>query len=499
MAPDQDTSERSPVFGPQTAAARGGARSPREKEPQPKPGEISVRRLGEPDRPSTPHPPAFQEPREPRPAPPTRERLSALLALGSTIGVVTFLFSPLGSAGAPAGGAAFEATPSSRQVAPGGRIVLKGSDAPEATPLVLETRSKGGRWHLAGRAVSDDDGHFRLVGRVLARPGPVGVRARAPGTAAATPVHVTVRPLRLASVGDINLGDVPGAAIAANGPRWPWESAGRWLRAADIAFGNLESAVSRRGTPFPKQFNFRGTPAALAGLRRHSGIDVLNLANNHVGDYGPQATLDTVRGVERLGMKAVGAGQSLSRALAPQVIERLGVRVGFVGFSNIAPIEFAADERRPGTAWATPESIASAVRAARARADIVVATFHWGIEKQTLESADQRALAEMAVDAGAQLVIGAHPHTLQPVRREGASLVAFSLGNFVFGAYANDTSTTGVLEVDLTAEGVSAARWRAGRISGGRPLLDASRPRRLPLRDDLAMATGVSLYSPPGG
>lgn len=482
MASDQDTSERPSGIGPQTAAGRGGAHSaPAESEPQPKPGEISVRRLS------------------PRPSAPvsSRERVSALLALGSAVGVLAFLVSSVTPSGAPAGGATFEATASGRSVAPGGRIALSGSDAPPSQPLVLETRAKGARWRVAARGASDDDGEFRLEGRVVGRPGPVAVRARAPGLALATPVPVNVRPLRLAAVGDINLGDVPGDAIAANGPRWPWESAGRALRAADIAFGNLESAVSERGTPFPKQFNFRGTPAALAGLRRHSGIDVLNLANNHVGDYGQQAMLDTVRGVEGLGMKAVGAGGDLRRALAPQVIERLGLRVAFVGFSNIYPIEFAAAERSPGTAWATPEAVASAVAAARRRADLVVATFHWGIEKQTLESADQRALADVAVAAGAQLVIGAHPHTLQPVRRQRAALVAYSLGNFVFGAFSGDTATTGILELDLTAEGATAARWRAGHITGGRPELDASRARRLPLRDDLTMETGVSLYGPP--
>jgi poly-gamma-glutamate synthesis protein (capsule biosynthesis protein) len=486
MASDQDTSERPSGVGPQTAAARGGAHSAPEREPQPKPGEISVGRLSEPPPSPAPRPPVSN-----------RERVSALLALGSALGVLAFLVSSLTPGGAPAGGADFEAEPSSRAVAPGGRIVLTGSEAPDSTALVLETRAKGAGWRVAGRAESGDDGHFRLAGRVIGRPGPVAVRARAPGVAVATPVRVMMRPLRLASVGDINLGDIPGDAIAANGPRWPWESAGRWLKDADIAFGNLESAVSERGTPFPKQFNFRGTPEALAGLRRHSGIDVLNLANNHVGDYGQQAMLDTVRGVEGLGMKAVGAGPQLRRALAPQVINRLGLRVAFVGFSSIAPVEFAASESVPGTAWATPESIASAVQAARRRADIVVATFHWGIEKQTLESADQRALAEVAVAAGAQLVIGAHPHSLQPVRRQGAALVAYSLGNFVFGAYSSDTSTTGILEVDLTAEGATAARWRAGQISAGRPKLDASRPRRLPIHDELTMDTGVSLYGPP--
>jgi poly-gamma-glutamate capsule biosynthesis protein CapA/YwtB (metallophosphatase superfamily) len=515
MDSHDETSERFSGIGPQTAAARGGARIAPESEPQPKPepepqpkpepepqrtpepepqrtpGEISVRRLAEPQAP-TQAPPAPTE----APPTPTRERVSALLALGSAVGVVAFFVASLTQPGAPTPGATFEATPASRAVAPGGRIVLTGSEAPGSIPLVLETRSRGARWRPVGRATSDDGGGFRLEGRVVGRPGPIAVRARAPGLAVAAPVRVMVRPLRLASVGDINLGDVPGAAIAANGPRWPWESAGRWLRGADIAFGNLESAVSTRGTPFPKQFNFRGTPAALAGLRRHSGIDVLNLANNHVGDYGPQATLDTVRGVERLGMKAVGAGPELRRALAPQVVERMGLRVAFVGFSNIAPVEFAATESGPGTAWATPESIASAVRAARRQADIVVATFHWGIEKQTLESADQRALADVAVNAGAQLVIGAHPHTLQPVRRQGAALVAYSLGNFVFGAYSSDTSTTGILEVDLTAEGATAARWRAGDIADGRPLFDGARPRRLPMGHDLTMETGVNLTGP---
>jgi poly-gamma-glutamate capsule biosynthesis protein CapA/YwtB (metallophosphatase superfamily) len=221
---------------------------------------------------------------------------------------------------------------------------------------------------------------------------------------------------------------------------------------------------------------------------------VLNLANNHVGDFGRVATVDTVRAVERLGMRAVGAGPDLHRALAPQIVERLGLRVAFVGFSEIAPIEFAAGDDSPGTAWASAESITRAVRAARRLADVVVATFHWGIEKATYETAEQRALAQAAVAAGAQLVIGAHPHVLQPLRREGAALVAYSLGNFVFGAGSPGTASTGILEVGLTAEGVGTARWRAGHIAGGRPLLDSKRARRLPIRDTEAMSAGISLY-----
>jgi poly-gamma-glutamate capsule biosynthesis protein CapA/YwtB (metallophosphatase superfamily) len=515
MATDHDSSETGAEFGPQTPAARRRAHPAPSQDPGAELAaleESSAQRMEirpgpaaapvEPAAPAEPEPepaaPAEQGPAAARPpAPPvraptsTRERAVALLALGSATGVLLFLLVSLGSSGSPVVGADdFGADASRRVVAPGGWIALTGSDAPEGTGLVLETRTPGGPWRASARSSANEEGRFRLEGRVLARPGRIALRARAPGVGVSAPVAVTVRPLRLASVGDINLGDAPGAAIAANGPRYPWTSVGNALRKADIAFGNLECAISERGEPFPKQFNFRGTPAALRGLRRHSGIDVLNLANNHVGDFGRAGTIDTVRAVQRLGMRAVGAGPNLKRALTPQVVDRLGLRVAFVGFSSIAPLEFAAGEDSPGTAWASVEAVAEAVQAARRRADVVVATFHWGIEKATYETADQQLLAQTAAAAGAQLVIGAHPHVLQPLRREGAALVAYSLGNFVFGAGSPGTSSTGILEAALTADGVAAARWRAGNIEGGRPVLEAGRPRRLPLDE---MAAGVQL------
>jgi poly-gamma-glutamate capsule biosynthesis protein CapA/YwtB (metallophosphatase superfamily) len=464
-------------------AAPEALREPPAAEPASPPAAEPVPALAPPAEPPTP---AARPAAPAGTVPPStnRERAAALLGLASALGVLVALAASLGSTGFPGLGGGLRADASSRAVAPGGWLTLTGKDAPGGADLLLESRSGDDPWHSFAQASANDDGDFAVRGRVLERPGQIEVRARVPGAGTTKPLGITVRPLRMLSVGDINLGEAPANA---------WHSTGRALRRADLAFGNLESAVSTRGEPFPKQYNFRADPAALAGLRRQSGIDVLNLANNHVGDYGPEATVDTVRGVERLGMKAVGAGPDLNRALAPQVVERLGLRVAFVGFSEIAPIEFAAAPGQPGTAWAQPERIAAAVQTARRKADIVVATFHWGIEKQTLETAQQRALADVAVRAGAQVVIGAHPHTLQPLRRQGAAIVAYSLGNFVFDAQSPETTTTGILELDLTAEGVSRANWRAARISGGRPLLDRQRPRRVPLRDGLRMAAGVNL------
>ena len=276
----------------------------------------------------------------------TSERV-AMLGIAATIGVLICMAIGAAAGGLPGVGGGMSAKPSSRVVAPGGWLTLSGSEAPAHADVILESRTRGGAWHTVATAPADGGGDFDVRGRVLAQPGPIQVRTRAEGGATTKPIPVIVRPLRLAAVGDINLGDSPGDAISANGPAYPWQSAGKALAGADIAFGNLESAVSTRGEPFPKQYNFRGTPAALAGLRRSTGIDVLNLANNHVGDYGPLATVDTIRGVERLGIKAVGAGPNLRRALAPQVVERLGLRVAFVGFSEIAPVEFAAGPGHP--------------------------------------------------------------------------------------------------------------------------------------------------------
>jgi poly-gamma-glutamate synthesis protein (capsule biosynthesis protein) len=443
--------------------------------------------------PSTTAPPAQAPPaRRPpaRPALPSlpsepRERAAVLLGIASAIGVVIALATTIGSGSLPGfGGGGFRAQAKADVVAPGGWVTLSGEHAPGDTKLLLESRGHGENWHSFGEGSSDGHGDFGIKGRVLERPGRVEVRARVPGAATTSPIPIVVRPLRLAAVGDINLDGAPAGA---------WQGVGHALRSADISFGNLESAVSTRGAPFLKEYNFRAKPAALASLAHHSGIDVLNLANNHTGDYGGRALVDTINGVERQGMKAVGAGANLKRALAPQIVRRLGLRVAFVGFSEIAPIEFSAGADRPGTAWANPSEIVDAIRAARRKADIVVATFHWGIEKQTLETARQRQLADVAVGAGAQVVVGAHPHTLQPVRRQGGAIVAYSLGNFVFDGQSADTTTTGILQLDLTADGVTRASWRAGHIAGGRPLLNKQRPRPLPLRDSIAMGAGVNL------
>jgi poly-gamma-glutamate synthesis protein (capsule biosynthesis protein) len=356
-------------------------------------------------------------------------------------------------------------------VASGTAFSLSGSAAPPGTRVQIEVRLRS-RWRALAGARADAQGAFtRRVRPSRIRPR-YALRAVAADGRVSERETVRSRNITLASVGDINLGDLPGAYIGQYGARYPWTSVGPLLRRADVAFGNLECAISTRGFPVPKEFNFRGSPASLRPMARFAGLDVVNLANNHAGDYGRAALLDTIKNVRRNAMLAVGAGGSLASASEPRVIERLGLRIAFVGFSDILPASFWAGPDRAGTQQATDENIRSSVTRAKRRADVVIATFHWGIERATVEDARQRAFAAEALAAGATAVIGAHPHVLQPIRSAGKRrLVAYSLGNFVFGAGSPGTTSTGILQLELSTRGIESTRFRRARIEATRPVL----------------------------
>jgi poly-gamma-glutamate synthesis protein (capsule biosynthesis protein) len=355
-----------------------------------------------------------------------------------------------------------------KERASGVSLPLTITGAPPSTPVAVERRTSAG-WigvkavdsNAAGRAL------VRLHTPTLTRRWRLRVRAADQRSAA---IGVSIRPVTLTSVGDINLGDGPGDVMAARGDRYPWTGVASRLRSADVAFGNLECAVSDRGTAQVKQYVFRGKPSRLKTLRGYAGLDVVNLANNHTGDYGKQAMADTVRYVRNAGLVGVGAGFDLAGARKPRVVERLGLKIVFVGFSDIGPYDFAAGPGTPGTRLASNENITADVRAARKLGDVVVATFHWGVERDRNPSPRQRDFARVALAAGADAIIGAHPHVLQPISRPAPhKVVAYSLGNFVWSAGSGPTAQTGLLKLNLSTRGVEGVVFTPATIVGTRP------------------------------
>ncbi len=350
-------------------------------------------------------------------------------------------------------------------VAPGARLRVRGRTSPN-TRVRLWIGER-----IRARTVSFSGGGFRLRGRVPLRVGRYPVAITAAGTRVELGI-LRVRPLRLAAVGDVTFGDGVLTAIRANGARYPWRSVAPVLRAADLAVANLEGAVSTRGAPWPgKQYTFRGPPYALRAAALFAGVDVVSLANNHSLDYGRTAFRDTIRHAKRFGLAPVGGGADLTRARQPARLARGNLRVAFLGFSDVRPLGFDAGTDRPGATPAFPEYIRADVRRARRRADVVVAYFHWGVERATTPSARQRSLAQVALDAGAHVVLGAHPHVLQPIERTRRRLVAWSLGNFVFAAHSPGTERTGILRIRLGARGVVDHGFRRARIHGVQPRL----------------------------
>ena len=233
----------------------------------------------------------------------------------------------------------------------------------------------------------------------------------------------------------------------------PFEFIEPALASADLAVVNAEMAISDRGVPAGKRFVFRAPPSA-ARRMASAGIDVASLGNNHAKDYGSSALVDTVDLLEAAGVVAVGAGATDVEAYRYRVLHTVGdVSVAFVGVSMIIPWGFPAGADSPGIASARPPSrVVDSVREADGAADVVIALVHWGIERSTCPNKTQRDFARELLDAGADAVIGHHPHVLQPVEFADGKLIAYSLGNFIWHPRWGITGDTGVLQIDFDAD-----------------------------------------------
>ena len=288
-------------------------------------------------------------------------------------------------------------------------------------------------------------------------------------TAAVSPTPSPPPEITLIAAGDVMLGRSIGEGIVASGTLYPFEFAAPPLREADIAFANLESPITDRGEPAAKDFVFRG-PTQGARALRQAGLDVLSLANNHMLDYGLEGLADTRAALQGAGLAYTGAGDNESQARAPVVVRRGGLRVAFLAYVSTPPDSGSgfdvagtqATADRPGVAWLSAEAVSQDVTAAKQQADVVVVSMHTGAEYQETPTDLQVAAAHAAVDAGASLVLGSHPHVLQGIERYKGGLIAYSLGNFLFDFDSVDYShpdlpsaLSALLRVRLTAAGVA--------------------------------------------
>ena len=271
----------------------------------------------------------------------------------------------------------------------------------------------------------------------------------APTTAPETPTYnattttLKKRPWTLLAGGDVLLGLTEPEGVD------PFTKVEPSLSSADVAIVNLEMAITERGEPYDKEFVFRA-PGSAALTLAGAGVDVVSLANNHILDFGSVGLEDTISVLDEVGILRPGAGANNAEAYAPRVLVLDNeIRVAFVSASAIIPGGFSAGAERPGIAdakWAIPRVLA-AVRAAASGNDVVVVSIHWGVERATCPSQDQRGLAQQLIEAGANLILGHHPHVLQPIETFDRTVIAYSLGNFAWHPRYGITGDTGVLEI----------------------------------------------------
>jgi poly-gamma-glutamate synthesis protein (capsule biosynthesis protein) len=247
------------------------------------------------------------------------------------------------------------------------------------------------------------------------------------------------------------------------------------LRSADLAVLNLETAITDGGNPQPKEFTFRA-PARAMTVLRGTGIDAVNLANNHGMDYGRAGLADTLAAARSAGMPLLGAGQDDTAAWTPLRREINGVRISVVAatdvLDDVAVTTWPAGPGTPGLASAKdPARLLAAVRAERETADVVVVFLHWGQERVVCPTARQVQLAGLLADAGADIVVGSHAHVVQPSGSIGKTLVRYGLGNFQFYASGGPGANSGVLTVTVDRGGVTGSEWHPATIVGGAPML----------------------------
>lgn len=244
---------------------------------------------------------------------------------------------------------------------------------------------------------------------------------------------------RLIFAGDVMLDrGVRKEILVAHDPALPFRKIAPLLAGSDIAFVNLESPFSDQGRYHNGGLIFHAAPETVAGLEL-AHIAIASTANNHSRDCGPHGVEFTVAWLRKHGIEALGSSESAKRTHEGIVLERNGVRFGFLGYTydqqngNWRDI----DER---IAVADPKAICRDVTELRKRVDIVIVSMHHGIEYAPKPSRAQIAFAHAAIDAGATLVIGHHPHVIEPEENYHGGLIFYSLGNFVFDQYQREAT-----------------------------------------------------------
>jgi poly-gamma-glutamate capsule biosynthesis protein CapA/YwtB (metallophosphatase superfamily) len=243
-------------------------------------------------------------------------------------------------------------------------------------------------------------------------------------------------------------------ASETRGLGYPLAEVAPHLRAADLAFGNLESPLSDLPARYPRNNVLRASPA-LAPVLREAGFGVLSLANNHAIDCQRPGLQRTRQALTDAVITPVGAGPTLAEAERGVVMTVKGLRIGFLAYSDFGCATFILDPTRESVVNLNEECLRRTIPELARRCDVVVVSYHWGVEGRREPSPRERRLAHLAVDLGAKLVVGHHAHVRGAIEKYRGGLIAYCLGNLVFDEHTTGGNEGYILTCNLDRSGVT--------------------------------------------
>ncbi len=282
--------------------------------------------------------------------------------------------------------------------------------------------------------------------------------------------------LVLSFVGDMMFDKSVAGFIKAKGEDYVFEGYEKHFMGSDIVFGNLETSLSNRGQAIKdKQYTFRSSPTLAPFLKKYN-FSVLSIANNHVLDYGPLAFLDTMKHLKENGISYGGGGHNKQEAYNGVVIEKKGLKIGFLAFTRVTPsVDWYAGAKKPGIigAYKVHETeVLEAVKLLNEKCDLLVVSLHWGKEGSTTVRKEETEFAHKLVDSGADVIEGHHPHVVQGIEMYKERPIFYSLGNFIFtSSHAQICNKTIMATVRYGSKGeLKTVEAVPGMIKSGRPV-----------------------------
>jgi len=266
-------------------------------------------------------------------------------------------------------------------------------------------------------------------------------------------LHASDSQIEIVAGGDVMLGSWAQETILRNGWDYPFQNLDTLLNRADIVFANLEAPFGTGGKAFEKQYSFRVAPD-LVNVLKAGRINMINLANNHIMDFGPDVLKQTIALLGKNHIKYSGAGSDLQKARLPAQFEIKGTKIAFLCYSLTFPEEFWATDTSAGTGFPYDTFFFDDVRKLKRENDLVIVSFHWGGELLKSPKPYQVRLAHQTINAGADIILGHHPHVVQGIEVYHNKIIAYSLGNFVFGSFSENVRDSMLLKIYYGTNGI---------------------------------------------